>query len=400
MDRWGDVRDAAQLFLDRHGLLAAATALLIEEAGIPLPFLPGDVFTLLMGVRARQGLIPLWQVVAVMEAVTLAGASALYWVCRRAGRELVHRYGRVVHLTPARLALAEQWVKRRGVPAVTLMRIVPGCRILTAVGCGVLAVPYPIFLPGLAAGVLVSILFFTLLGYAVGPSAVAAVMGIHVPLNLVGSLLALAAVVVWTTRARRTMRRDPFAVAEAARPGRRAVRLRAGLAAGAMATLASTLLMNVLVYVAGVVLGGPLDAAALLAPDELMAAAAARLPSALARRGEVLLLLAAAPAFVAVGLAWGAVYGARVERYVRHRLRLPDWANGLVFAAGPLAVALLIALPLLGLGFPGSDATLLATLGETLRHAAYGAALGLTYPIFRTRHLGREITAHRPVQVG
>jgi hypothetical protein len=68
---------------------------------------------------------------------------------------------------------------------------------------------------------------------------------------------------------------------------------------------------------------------------------------------------------------------------------LPDWANGLAFATAPLTIALLVLLPLLGLGFPGSDARLLASVGETVRHAAYGVVLGLTYPIFRTRHLGR-----------
>ena len=393
MDRWGDVRAAASLFLDRHGLLAAATALLIEEAGIPLPFVPGDVLTLLLGVRARQGLIPLWQVIAVMETVTLIGASILYWICRRAGRDLVHRYGRVVHVTPARLALAERWVRQRGILAVMVARVIPGCRILTAIGCGVLAVPYAVFLPGLAAGALFSILVFALLGYAVGPPALELVARVQVPLDLAGSLAALTVVVLWIVRARRTLRSDPLALAEARRPGRRSVRLRAGIAAGAIATIASSLLMNVLVYAAGTTAWTAAPGAALLAPAELLAAVSRYLPASLAARGQALLLLAAVPAFIAVGLLWGAVYGTRVERYARHTLHLPDWGNGLAFAAGPLAIALLIALPLLGLGFPGSDATLLATAGETVRHAAYGIVLGLTFPIFRTRHLGRQVSA-------
>jgi membrane protein DedA with SNARE-associated domain len=385
MDWWDDLRDATAVFLDRHGLLAAGAALLIEEAGLPLPFVPGDVLILLLGVRARQGLVPLWQVIAALEAVTLVGASLLYAVCRRAGRDLLHRYGRVLHLTPSRLALAERWAHERGVVAVSAARLVPGFRIATAVVCGVLAVPYRVFLPGLAAGALVTILGFTLLGYALGPPALALVARVHVPLELLGSLLTLAFMGMWIGRARRALQTDPLAQAEARRPGRRTGRLRAGLAAGAVATLASTLLMNVLVHAAG--------SAAFLAPHALLAATARRLPGAFARHGEPLLLLAAVPAFVAVGLLWGAVYGARVERHVRRWLRLPDWATGLAFATAPLAIGLLILLPLLGLGFPGSDAPLLASVGETVRHAAYGMVLGLTFPIFRTRHLGRAETA-------
>jgi membrane protein DedA with SNARE-associated domain len=363
--------------------------MLIEEAGIPLPFVPGDVVTMLLGVRARQGLVPLWHVIAALEAATLVGASILYYVCRRAGRDLLHRYGRVLHITPSRLALAERWARERGTVAVLAARLIPGFRIATAVACGVLAVPYHVFLPGLALGAAATILLFVLLGYALGPRALALVERVHVPLELLGSLLALALVVVWVARARRALHVDPIARAEAARPGRRAVRVQAGTAAGAVATLVSTLLMNVLVHVAGAVA----TSAPFLQPGALVAATARRLPLAFARHGEPLLLLAAVPVFAAVGLLWGAVYGGRVERYLRRRLRLPDWANGLVFAAAPLAMGLLILLPLLGLGFPGSDAPLLASVGETIRHAVYGIVLGLTFPIFRTRHLGRSETA-------
>src|SRR5579871_3287603 len=64
VDWWTEVGLATSSFLDRHGLLAAFVFLLIEEAGVPVP-VPGDVLMLVLGVHARQGIVPLWQAIGV-----------------------------------------------------------------------------------------------------------------------------------------------------------------------------------------------------------------------------------------------------------------------------------------------------------------------------------------------
>src|SRR5947208_6197464 len=99
VDWWSEISLAMASFLDRHGLLAAFVFLLIEEAGVPVP-VPGDFLMLFLGVRAAQGLVPLWQVVLVLEAATIIGSTFLYFVARVAGRSLVYRYGRYIRLTP------------------------------------------------------------------------------------------------------------------------------------------------------------------------------------------------------------------------------------------------------------------------------------------------------------
>src|SRR5919202_5822115 len=136
MDWWSALQAGATVFLQRHGLLAACTALLIEEAGVPLPMLPGDVIMLALGIQARHGLVSLWAAVAALELVTVIGATGLYLVSRRAGRDLLLRYGRYLHVTPERLAQAEAGVKRHGALAVFAARLIPGLRIATAIGCG------------------------------------------------------------------------------------------------------------------------------------------------------------------------------------------------------------------------------------------------------------------------
>jgi hypothetical protein len=89
VDWWTYGRLAATGFVDRHALLAGAVVVFVEEAGVPLPMLPGDLVMLLLGVRARQGLVPLWAALAVLELATVAGATLLYALCRRAGRGVV-----------------------------------------------------------------------------------------------------------------------------------------------------------------------------------------------------------------------------------------------------------------------------------------------------------------------
>jgi hypothetical protein len=220
----------------------------------------------------------------------------------------------------------------------------------------------------------VYLLGHALLGYYAGPAALALVERVNLPAQLVG----LAALLVWLGRARR-------ALAGPAPPlrHRRRVRRRAGAAAGAVATLAATFAANALVHVAGH-LG--LD---LLAPRELVDSAAGRVAAA-ARAGDLVPLLAV-PAYAAVGVLWGAVYGDRVAARLRRR-GLPDWGAGLAFAALPLAAALLVLLPVLGLGFPGSGASAVVAAGEAVRHAVYGLMLGLSYPLL----LARPRPAPRP----
>ena len=121
MGWWDQIRFAIQAFMDQHGLLAGFVLVLIEETGIPVP-VPGDFLMMAMGANARSGRTPLWAAIVILEAATLIGATILYFVTRRAGRTLVYRYGRYMHLTPERLDRAERWLVRRGSMAVVRIR--------------------------------------------------------------------------------------------------------------------------------------------------------------------------------------------------------------------------------------------------------------------------------------
>jgi membrane protein DedA with SNARE-associated domain len=392
VDWWTEVGLATSSFLERHGLLAAFVFLFIEEAGVPVP-VPGDVLMLVLGVHAREGIVTLWQAVGVTWVATMLGSSLLYAISRVAGRGVVYRYGRYIRLTPERLDQAEKWLNRHGSLAVFVGRLVPGLRIVTTVACGVFDVRFRVFFPAMAIGSLLYILLYTLLGYYLGPPVLSLLEKVHVPFSLLSSLVPLALLMYWLVRARQALERRPPPQRPA--PVERNLLLRAGSAAGLTATIASTLLMNVVINLVGGI--------AFSAPGTIVEQTAARLAFALARDVQPVTLFVAVPLFVAVGVLWGILYAILAE--FRFPPSWPDWQKGFMYALAPLLVSLVVVMPILGLGFLGIGTTgPVALTGEVIRHAAYGVLLGLTYPIFRARRLGRvwprsasDVPAERPI---
>jgi hypothetical protein len=265
---------------------------------------------------------------------------------------------------------------------VFLGRLVPGLRIVTAVACGVFEVPFAVFFPAMSLGALLYILVYTLLGYFLGPPVLSVLERIHIPFGLLGSLVPLTLILLWTYRTRQGLGKRATALS----PGDREQQLRAGAIAGGLATIASTLLMNVVINLAGNI--------AFNAPGTLVEQTAARLAFAFAREVQPVWLFVAVPAFLAVGVLWGAVYGLVGEALVPRGW--PDWVKGIAFAVVPLLISLGVVMPLLGLGFFAVGATgLVVATGELIRHAAYGALLGLLYPIFRSKR-PVKVLAHTP----
>ena len=383
VDRWAGLQHELGAFLDTHSLLAACLLLFVEEAGVPIP-IPGDFAMVLIGAQARAGRLPVWQAILALEAATVLGGVVLYAVSRWAGRPLVLRYGRVLRLTPERLRQAEQRVERHGVVAVAVARLIPGLRIVSVIACGLFGVPFRVFLPGLVAGSLVYITAYTLLGYYVGTAILSTLESAQLPFAALGSLALLVAVLVWLLRARRALPTEAAksAVGVTLMTESQSQR-RAGAAAGAVATLASALAMNVLSQFAGVLADE--------SPAALVGRAELRLTLLLPDWAVVFL---AAPILVAIGVGWGSLYGLVHQRV--GSARVPDWLRGVLFAIGPFAAWMLIGAPLLQQHSFESPVSPGAVPGEAVRHLAYGLALGAAYPVFAARLRRRRRSRLRP----
>jgi hypothetical protein len=326
----------------------------------------------------------------------------LYALSRRAGRGLIYRYGRFIHITPTRLDQAERWVQRHGPLAVIAGRLIPGLRIATGIGCGVLEVPLRVYVPSMALGALLYLLFYTLLGYAAGPAALAVVERVHLPAGVLGPLAALGVLCFWLARARRALVQEQgLAVpVEAGVPRGRAARVagerslgapstslprltvlraQAGLLGGGLATLAGVLLTDVVARVAS---------SPALGTARPVSRAVARLQITLARQGQPLLLVAALGLWLSSGLLLGALYGLGAHRLGGLRR---DWIKGLAYWPLVLGATLLVLTAPLDAGVtlppPAAEAL---DIGLGLYALTYALVLALSFPIF--------VTTRRPVR--
>ncbi len=336
--------------LRAHALPVIAFIVFFEELGLPSP-LPGELMMLLAGVQAAQGIYPLWLVLLVQEVAALVGGSGLYAACRRVGRPLVLRYGRYLHLRAETLDRAEGLIRRRGFGAVAVGRVIPGVCIVVPIAAGVLDMPYRLFLPAFAVGVLGYIGALTLTGYLVGPFALTLFERITPP---VGALLSWGVLIVLLVAAHRLAVRIP--------PPPRIPHGAAGVAAlaGGFAGLAGVLAAN-----------GAIDA--IRWTEHLIAGAS---PLAATGVGTGWRLLLGWPLFLLAACGLGALDDRLIRRGV------PFAARTALLAVVPLLLTVLVAYPLAE-GHPvrwarARDAFLLGV--EAARWAGFGIALHLVLP--------------------
>jgi membrane protein YqaA with SNARE-associated domain len=106
-------------------------------------------------------------VVGIVTVATVLGAGILFTLAQRGGRPLLRKYARRFGYTEAREYRIEQWLARRGAPAVVFGRLVPGLRIVMTVVAGTLGMSRATFVVGtFVAGILWGTIYFWI-GWAV-----------------------------------------------------------------------------------------------------------------------------------------------------------------------------------------------------------------------------------------
>ena len=156
-------------FMRQNAFLPGFALLYIEESGVPLPA-PGDVFVMYVGTRVPHNLfawILAW--LGLILAVVL-GATNLFLLSRRFGRRLVaSQFAEYVHLSPERIARADQWFKKYGVLAIIFGRHIPGFRIPITVASGIFDVRYPVFAASVAVSTAIWAGIVLIIGINYGP---------------------------------------------------------------------------------------------------------------------------------------------------------------------------------------------------------------------------------------
>jgi membrane protein DedA with SNARE-associated domain len=174
----GSLTHVFALALRRFGDVGAYVLLYLEESGVPMP-MPGDVFVMYVGHHSSHALLPLIRAWLLLILVVVLGATNLYYISRRWGRRIVERrLGRVLHLTPGRLAKAEHWYARWGPLALIFGRHIPGLRVPLTVGAGIFRVRYSVFAVSVAISTAIWAGAFIIVGAAFGDQ-VARVLRTH-----------------------------------------------------------------------------------------------------------------------------------------------------------------------------------------------------------------------------
>jgi len=364
---WETFATALLTFLQEWGEIAIFVIFLLEESGVPLP-LPGDIALIWAGYHVASGQSLFVVVLLVVEIATLIGASTLYWLGLRGGRPLIVRYGRFLHIDESRLLRVESWVGRRALLAIFLGRIVPGFRVVTPLVSGVLQVPYRLFLPALAVGTLVNSSIWMGIGFYFGPGVIAALHGLELTTQVLISMAVLTVLALLTWQLRRTVLPSRRAAAFRAGRGRK---LEAAVLAGLVATVEMAM-VQIIVLAVFTELPASLPERVLRALVALSPAGFGVLPSPLTAPGAGLL-------FIPAGILWAIVYALWIEP----RLHSHDWLKGITFSLVPTIFTWLVVFPVLGAGPLGLwlDIGQVLAASELVRHAVYGVALGLAYPV-------------------
>jgi len=121
-----------QFVLD-YGYLAVFLLMLFESTAVPIP---AEVVIPPAAFWASQGRMNLWVIVIVATAGSWVGSALSYWIAWKLGRPIVERYGKYVHLSPARLHKADAWFEEYGGGGIFVARLLPGIRHLISIPAG------------------------------------------------------------------------------------------------------------------------------------------------------------------------------------------------------------------------------------------------------------------------
>jgi membrane protein DedA with SNARE-associated domain len=135
--------DTIRRFIIEWGYWGVAAALLLENAGVPVP---GETILILASVVAYSSheLHLPWIIVVGVVAATI-GDNVGYWIGRKGGRLLLERWKRFFHISQKHIAQGEALIDRHGSLAILFARFVAGARVIAGPLAGVLQMHWPRF---------------------------------------------------------------------------------------------------------------------------------------------------------------------------------------------------------------------------------------------------------------
>jgi membrane-associated protein len=187
-----DLFEVLRNYFHTHGYWTLALTLLLENAGIPLP---GETMLLFASFLAsKEHHLSLGLIILVATAACTLGDNLGYWIGRRGGRPLLHRYQRFFRVSDEKIARGEELFERFGPATVFFARFVFGMRVIAGPLAGVLHMQWRRFVLFNFLGAFLWVTVISCVGYFFGQHW-------HQLLRLVGRanllIFVIAVIVAW-----------------------------------------------------------------------------------------------------------------------------------------------------------------------------------------------------------
>ena len=152
-------------WISSYGVFGIFALLFLGVFGLPVP---DETLLTFAGVLIRRGELHFLPTYIAAALGSMCGITVSYIVGRTLGAEVVHRYGRWLHLTSRDLHRVEQWFEHSGRWILTFGYFIPGVRHVTAIVAGSSELPVHGFVRYAYSGAAVWSLSFIAFGWYVG----------------------------------------------------------------------------------------------------------------------------------------------------------------------------------------------------------------------------------------
>ena len=193
-------------FFHDYGYWTVAIALLLENAGIPVPGETILLFASFLAYSERELHLPI--IILVATAACTIGDNLGYLIGRRGGQRLLARYQHIFRIRDKTIARGERLFARYGSLTIFFARFVFGMRIIAGPLAGVLHMEWKRFVLFNFLGAAVWVTVITLVGYFFGSQWDALLRVMH-RINLgIAAAVGVAALLLWWRHRRRRQSRD------------------------------------------------------------------------------------------------------------------------------------------------------------------------------------------------
>ena len=158
--------DHLRWFFAEFGYWAVVLALLLENAGIPVPGETTLLFASFLAWSEHKLQLP-YIIVFGIFACTV-GDNLGYWIGYRGGRPLLERYRALFRISPSAIARGEQIFERYGAATVFFARFIFGMRIIAGPLAGVLRMNWRRFVLFNLLGAIAWVTTISVVGYVFG----------------------------------------------------------------------------------------------------------------------------------------------------------------------------------------------------------------------------------------